>query len=90
VLAGVRVTTAVEEHGGGRQLVRMRCRPTWSKPALAITLLLLAVAAAAAIDRAAIAATVLALLGAVLGVRTIAEASSALALTARVLRGPSP
>jgi GT2 family glycosyltransferase len=90
VLAGVRVTTAVEEHGGGRQLVRMRCRPTWSKPALAITLLLLAVAAAAAIDGAAIAATVLALLGAVLGARTIAEASSALALTARVLRGPSP
>lgn len=90
VLAGVRVTTAVEEHGGGRQLVRMRCRPIWSKPALAITLLLLAVAAAAAIDGAAIAATVLALLAAVLGLRTIAEASSALALTARVLRGPSP
>lgn len=87
VFAGVRVATVVEEHGGGRQLVRMRCRPTWSKPALAITLLLLALAAVAAIDGAAIAAIVLALLGAALGLRTLSEASSALALTARVLRG---
>ncbi|MEA2197599.1 MAG: hypothetical protein QOJ25_1650 [Solirubrobacteraceae bacterium] len=87
VFAGVRVSTVVEEHGGGRQLVRMRCRPTWSKPALAITLLLLALATVAAIDGAAVAAIVLALLGAGLGLRTLTEASSALALTARVLRG---
>jgi len=86
VLAGVRVSTVVEEHGAGRQLVRMRCRPTWSKPALAITLALLALATAAAIDGAAIAAIVLAAMGAAVGLRTIGEASSALALTARVVR----
>jgi hypothetical protein len=90
VLAGVRVTTAVEEHGAGRQLVRMRCRPTWSTPALALTVLLLALAAIAAIDGAAVAAAVLAVLGGVLGLRMLAEASSASALTARVLRGRSP
>ncbi|HWF52703.1 MAG TPA: glycosyltransferase [Solirubrobacteraceae bacterium] len=89
VFAGVRVTTVVEEHGAGGQLVRTRCRPTWSKPALAITSLLLVVATLAAIDGAAIAASVLAVLGVALGLRTITEASSALALTARVVRGPS-
>ncbi len=86
VLAGVRVSTVVEEHGAGRQLVRMRCRPTWSKPALAITLALLCLATAAAIDGAVIAAIVLAAMGAAVGLRTVGEASSALALTARVAR----
>lgn len=86
VLAGVRVSTVVEEHGGGRQLVRIRCRPTWSRLATAITLALLALAITAAIDGAAIAAIVLAAMGAAVGLRTIAEASSALALTARVVR----
>ncbi|HWC87806.1 MAG TPA: glycosyltransferase [Solirubrobacteraceae bacterium] len=89
VFAGVRVTTVVEEHGAGRQLVRMRCRPTWSKPALVTTVLLLALAALASLDGAGIAAAVLALLGLVLGARAVTEASSALALTARVLRGRS-
>jgi O-antigen biosynthesis protein len=85
-LAGVRVTAAVEEHGSGRQLVRTRCRPTWSAPALVLTALLLALAIAAAIDGSVIAAVVLALVGAALGLRTLNEASWALALTTRVLR----
>jgi GT2 family glycosyltransferase len=85
-LAGVRVTTAVEEHGAGRQLVRMRCRPTWSATALALTALLLALCVAAMLDGAAIAAVVLALMAAALGLRTLAEASWALAITTRVLR----
>jgi GT2 family glycosyltransferase len=87
VLAGVRVTTAVEEHGAGRQLVRMRCRPSWSGWALLATVLLLALGAAAALDGAPVAAIVLALIGFALGLRTLDEASSALALTARVLGG---
>jgi O-antigen biosynthesis protein len=87
VLAGLRVTTAVEEHGSGRQLVRVRCRPTWSKFALAITALLLALAATAATAGAVLAAIILAAVGAALGLRTVSEASSALALTARVLHG---
>jgi O-antigen biosynthesis protein len=90
VLAGVRVTTVVEEHGAGRQLVRMRCRPTWSKPAVVITSLLLALATIAAVDGALVAAIVLAVMGAALGLRTISEASSALALTVCVLRGDTP
>jgi hypothetical protein len=86
VLAGVRVTTAVEEHGQGRQLVRIRCRPTWSGPALALTLVLVVLAVAASIDGAVVAAIVLALLGATVGLRAVAEASSALSVTMRVVR----
>jgi O-antigen biosynthesis protein len=85
-LAGVRVTSAVEEHGSGRQLVRLRCRPTWSVSALVLTALLLGLATAAAIDGSAIVAVVLAVVGAALGLRTLNEASWALALTTRVLR----
>jgi hypothetical protein len=85
VFAGVRVITVVEEHAGGRQLIRSRCRPTWSTAAVAITLLLLALAVTAAIDGAAIAAVVLAALGAAVGLRAFSEASSALAVTIRVL-----
>jgi hypothetical protein len=89
VLAGVRVSTVVEEHGSGRQLIRMRCRPRYSATALAIAAALFALAAAAAVDGAAVAAGILAAVGAALGLRTLGEASSALAVTARVLRGES-
>jgi O-antigen biosynthesis protein len=90
-LAGVRVTAAVEEHGSGRQLVRTRCRPTWSVPALALSALLLVLCITAAIDGAVVAAIVLALVGAALGMRILSEASWALAMTIRALseeRGP--
>jgi O-antigen biosynthesis protein len=84
-LAGVRVTTAVEDHGSGRQLARLRCRPTLSVTALALTALLLALCLAAAIDGALVAAIVLGLVGAALGLRILTEASWALAITTRVL-----
>jgi GT2 family glycosyltransferase len=87
LLAGVRVTNAVEEHGGGRQLVRVRCRATWSAPALAIVAILCGLAAAAALDGAVATAAVLAVLGLCLALRTVSEASSALAVTMRALGG---
>lgn len=90
VLAGVRVSTVVEEHGDGRQLVRIRCRPRWSAIAVALTAVLLALAAAAVIDGAPVAATVLAVVGCALALRMLSEASSALGLIARVAREESP
>jgi O-antigen biosynthesis protein len=89
-LAGVRVTTLVEEHGSGRQLARMRCRPTWSRLALVLTSLLFALAVAAAIDGNAIATTVLALVGTALALRIANEASWALSITTRVLTEDGP
>ena len=85
VLGGTRITTTVEEHGSGRQLIRLRCRPTYSAPALALTLLLGALAAAAALDSAFLATTVLAAMALALALRIMAEAASALALSARVV-----
>jgi GT2 family glycosyltransferase len=90
VLAGVRMTTAVEEHGNGKQLVRIRCRPRWSAIAVAITLLFLGLAVAAASAGALIAAMVLAAMGCAAALRTLSEASAALGLSVRVLREEAP
>jgi hypothetical protein len=90
VLAGARLTAAVEEHGNGKQLVRIRCRPRLSATALMMTVLLLALAASAALDGAAIAAIVLAAAGCAVALRTLSEASAAFGLTARVLREQTP
>ena len=85
ILAGVRVRTLVEEHGGGRQFTRVRCAPTWSRPALVIVALLAILAVAAAADGAAAAAVILALLGTALALRAVSEASSAMAVTVRAV-----
>jgi GT2 family glycosyltransferase len=89
VLAGARVLSTVEEHGAGRQLMRLRCRPTASPAALALTCVLLALAAAALTDGFPLVAAALGLLGILLGARLVAEASSALAHAAAILRDPS-
>lgn len=77
-LAGVQITTLVEEHGQGRQLVRSRCRPTWSRPAPAMALALAILAAVAAADGAVAAAAPLGLVAVALALRLVAEAASAM------------
>jgi GT2 family glycosyltransferase len=84
-LAGVRITTLVEEHGQGRQLTRWRCRPTWSRPALATVFVLAALATVAALDGAMIAAVVLGLLALALGLRIVNEAAAAMATALEAL-----
>jgi hypothetical protein len=83
-LAGVRVTTLVEEHGQGRRLVRALCRPTWSRPALLMALVLAVLTTVAAADGALVAAVLLGLVAVSFGLRIVSEASSAMssALTA--------
>ena len=51
-MGSVRGRLAVEEHGGGKQLLRLRCWPRWSRPGLAAILLLAAPAAVAFISGA--------------------------------------
>jgi O-antigen biosynthesis protein len=84
-LAGTRVSVVVEEHGGGRQLGRVRCRPVWSPLAPAFTLVLGVLCVAAALGGAAVAAVVLGLMATGLGTRTFSEAASAMAVTVRTL-----
>jgi GT2 family glycosyltransferase len=59
VFGSARLLMAIEEHGGGRQLVRCELRPRSLKPTLVIALGLLALATAAAADGAPVAAAVL-------------------------------
>jgi hypothetical protein len=84
-LAGVRVWSATEEHGAGRQLTRLRARATCSRWPLALTALLVALCVAAALGGAYAAAAVLGALGAAFGARTLGEASSAMHVTMRTL-----
>ena len=84
-LASTRVLVVVEEHGNGRQLGRVRCKPVWSKAAPTFVLGLTALCIAAAVAGAAIAAVALGLLAAALAIRTISEASSAMAITIQTL-----
>jgi hypothetical protein len=88
-LAGTRILSAVEEHGGGRQLVRLRCKPFASRTALLLTAALVGLAVAAALDGAVFAACVLAAAGLLLGLRLAAEVGAALALAATIVDGPS-
>jgi GT2 family glycosyltransferase len=82
-LAGARVWSTVEEHGSGRQLFRLRCRPFASWPAVALSTVLLALAVVAGLSGSIVAAAVLAMLGALLAARLLAESCSALAIATR-------
>src|SRR5207237_10878920 len=57
-LASVRVRSVLEEHGAGRQLIRIKARPRVSVAALAVVSMLTALAALASIGHVAVAAIV--------------------------------
>jgi GT2 family glycosyltransferase len=84
-LAGARLSAVVEEHGGGRQLGRIRIRPVWSRAAPALALALTALCVAAALGGAVIAAVVLGVMAAGLAIRTVSEAAAAMAVTVEAL-----
>ncbi len=73
----VRLLVAVEEHGAGRQLVRVRTSPRWSTWGLALALPPLALAATAAASHAWTAASILGALGLFFGLGAAQEAASA-------------
>ena len=59
-LGGARMRMAVEEHGGGRQLLRFRIWPTWSRLGLGLAFLFGALAVVAALGTALVSAILLA------------------------------
>jgi len=89
-LAGARVKTMVEEHGGGRQLARMRCTPTFSLVAIAIAALMAGVAVVAGLSGAVAVAAILGGLAIALAARIVSEASSAMAATIQALSSAAP
>lgn len=83
VLSGARLLMAVEEHGGGRQYVRLRCWPRVTHGGAITVALLAGLAAIAARDASLAASVVLGGMSLLLGVRMLVECSGAMAAIRR-------
>jgi hypothetical protein len=79
VLGAVRIRMAVEEHGAGRQLERLRWWPRCAPLVLLFSLLFVVLAAGAAFDRAWPAAGLLGLVGTALAARSFHQCAVAMA-----------
>jgi O-antigen biosynthesis protein len=86
-LGGARLQMAVEEHGGGKQLVRFRARPRYSIEGLIAISLLVAVAAGAAWNGAWGDTMVLATICAVLVLRLLSEGARAMSAFVAIVKG---
>ncbi|PYS55012.1 MAG: glycosyl transferase, partial [Acidobacteria bacterium] len=67
ILGAVRTLMAIEEHGGGRQLVRFRTWPSFSMPGIVLILLFALLSMAAALDQLSAVSLILGLGAALLG-----------------------
>ncbi len=76
-LAAARIRATVEEHGGGKQLVRLRSWPRFSRVAVAMIVTFAALAAIALVGDGWIPSLVLAALAGLLAARMVAEAAAA-------------
>jgi GT2 family glycosyltransferase len=83
LVGGARLLMAVEEHAGGKQLIRIRCWPWWRKMALGLIVACSALSGAAALNHASAAAVLLGVVALGLGMRMLVESGAA---TAAVLR----
>jgi glycosyltransferase involved in cell wall biosynthesis len=85
MLGTVRLVTATEEHGWGKQLARYRIWPRWRAPAVLVVAFFAALAGAAAIEQAWPASALLGMVTGLLGLRTIAECGAATSTTLQAL-----
>ena len=85
MLAAARLRNAIEEHGGGRQLVRFRVWPHWSPVGIGGTLVAGGLAAGAAFDGAWIAAGVLGAVAFGLAASALHECATSTAALLRAL-----
>jgi hypothetical protein len=79
---------AIEEHGAGKQLVRLRTWPRCSLVGLVVILLLAALSGAAALDHAWVVSAILGVIAALLVLRMLWECAAATATTSRPLEKP--
>jgi GT2 family glycosyltransferase len=87
-IAGMcRARTAIEEHGGGKQLVRVRRWPRWGAAGWAAVALFALLATLLVIDGAWFSAGVLGAFGAALVVSAVLECAAAVAAVDRALQG---
>ena len=85
ILGGVRVLAAVEDHGAGRQLVRLRSWPKCSVAGIGASVLLAGLATAAAVDGAWVVTAILAAAALGLGLRVFMESARATAAVLHAL-----
>lgn len=86
LLGSVRVLMAVEEHGGGKQLVRFRTWPRCTAAGITLALLFAALSACAAVSQAWITCGVLNLVAFLFMMRIFKECASAATAVTTVLR----
>jgi O-antigen biosynthesis protein len=86
MLGATRVLMAVEEHGGGRQLVRVRSWPRYSIPAVMLVVLAAGLSIMAALDHAGAVAALFLVVAGLLGLRALQESARAAAATRSALR----
>jgi hypothetical protein len=89
-LSAVRIIMAVEEHGGGRQLVRFRTWPRSSRIGLVFTPLCAILAAWATIDRVWASSMVLWVITLMLGIRGLQQCATAMAAILHALKQQGP
>jgi hypothetical protein len=89
-LGAARLRLAIEEHGGGRQLLRFRAWPRWSRGGLALTAGFVAFCAASAARGSVASALILGLLALTVVVRMLRECGDSLGLCLQGLRQDEP
>jgi len=82
----IRILMALEEHGAGKQLVRLRCWAKCSPGWLTVTLLLAALATGAGLDGAWVACAMLGATALLLAVRASQDCAAAMAAVRDVMR----
>jgi hypothetical protein len=87
LLGSTRVLMAVEDHGAGAQLVRLRSWPRIASGGIVLIALLGALAAGAVLDGALLAAVPLALGALAFGVRAVLEAAATTGAVVRIVDG---
>ena len=85
MLGVARMRMAVEEHGSGRQLVRFRSWPKFSRIGMATVILLGVLSLSAALSQSWIVAAVLAVAAAVLAISSVRDCATATGLLARAI-----
>jgi hypothetical protein len=86
VLAGIRTKFVVEEHGGGRQMLRFRIWPRWSGYGLFLLILIGSLSLAAAYNHSWTATALLGGMSLFLGGRLLYESGTAMHQVTQVLK----
>jgi hypothetical protein len=89
-MAATRLRLAVEEHGAGTQLVRLRSWPRYSGVGMMLTALLAMLAAAALLDGATIAGAILGAFAFLLAASAVRDCAAATGLLLHAVAEPRP